>query len=206
MLAPDYSWSCLAPSSPSAGTQRLVVVGGDRDRIRYRSVVGGVLAIRLRPRWPLRVAVSAFLTLALPPALLAIPAATVAIAVASCAAGLGLIFFNTIFETTVQQRVPPSRCRASPRSTGCSAWPSSRSGSPSPARSPKQSASQPRLPPPCGASSRPPSSLPCRAFATCRAKKGSTSTRLDGQRSLTTQRSHAGRRASQTRRPCQISR
>ena len=30
------------------------------------SVVGGVLAIRLRPRWPLRVAVSAFLTLSFP--------------------------------------------------------------------------------------------------------------------------------------------
>jgi MFS family permease len=70
------------------------------------SVAGGVLAIRLRPRWPLRIAVTALLTLALPPALLAIPAETSAIAVASFAAGLGLIFFNTIFETTVQQRVP----------------------------------------------------------------------------------------------------
>jgi MFS family permease len=71
------------------------------------SVIGGVLAIRLRPRWPLRVAVASLLTLALPPALLAVPAATPAIAVASFAAGLGLIFFNTIFETTVQQHVPP---------------------------------------------------------------------------------------------------
>jgi hypothetical protein len=71
------------------------------------SVAGGVLAIRLRPRWPLRVGVASLLTLALPPALLAVPAATPAIAVASFAAGLGLIFFNTIFETTVQQLVPP---------------------------------------------------------------------------------------------------
>src|SRR5829696_79885 len=71
------------------------------------SVAGGVLAIRLRPRWPLRVAVASLLTLALPPALLAVPAATPAIAAASFAAGLGLIFFNTIFETTVQQLVLP---------------------------------------------------------------------------------------------------
>jgi MFS family permease len=71
------------------------------------SVVGGALAIRLRPKWPLRVAVSALLTLAVPPALLAIPAETAAVAVGSFAAGLGLIFFNTIFETTVQQHVPP---------------------------------------------------------------------------------------------------
>ena len=70
------------------------------------SVAGGVLAIRLRPRWPLRVAVASLLTLALPPAMLAIPAETGVIAVASFAAGLGLIFFNTIFETTVQQHVP----------------------------------------------------------------------------------------------------
>jgi MFS family permease len=71
------------------------------------SVAGGVLAIRMRPRWPLRVAVASLLTLALPPALLAIPADTAWIAVAAFAAGLGLIFFNTIFETTVQQHVPP---------------------------------------------------------------------------------------------------
>ena len=70
------------------------------------SVAGGVLAIRLRPKWPLRVAVGSLLTLALPPAMLAIPAETGVIAVASFAAGLGLIFFNTIFETTVQQYVP----------------------------------------------------------------------------------------------------
>jgi MFS family permease len=71
------------------------------------SVVGGALAIRLRPKWPLRVAVGALLTLAIPPALLAIPAETAVVAVGSFAAGLGLIFFNTIFETTVQQHVPP---------------------------------------------------------------------------------------------------
>jgi hypothetical protein len=70
------------------------------------SVVGGVFAIRLRPRWPLRVAVASLLTLALPPALLAIPADTAWVAAAAFAGGLGLIFFNTIFETTVQQHVP----------------------------------------------------------------------------------------------------
>jgi predicted MFS family arabinose efflux permease len=71
------------------------------------SVAGGLFAIRLRPERPLRLAVSALTLLALPPALLAVPTATASIAIASFAAGLGLIFFNTIFETTVQQYVPP---------------------------------------------------------------------------------------------------
>jgi MFS family permease len=71
------------------------------------AVVGGVFAIRLRPDRPLRLAVSALTLLALPPALMAVPTETASIAVAAFAAGLGLIFFNTIFETTVQQYVPP---------------------------------------------------------------------------------------------------
>jgi hypothetical protein len=75
------------------------------------SVVGGVLAIRLRPRWPLRIAVSALLTLALPPALLAIPAATGAIAAASCAAGLGLIFSTRSSRPPSSSACPRSRCR-----------------------------------------------------------------------------------------------
>jgi uncharacterized membrane protein YjfL (UPF0719 family) len=51
--------------------------------------------------------VSALTLLSLPPALLAVPTATAGIAAGAFAAGLGLIFFNTIFETTVQQYVPP---------------------------------------------------------------------------------------------------
>jgi MFS family permease len=72
------------------------------------SVIGGAVAIRLRPSYPLRVGVGALALLALPPALLAIPAPTAAVAVGAFFAALGLTLFNTLFETTVQQFVPPA--------------------------------------------------------------------------------------------------
>jgi hypothetical protein len=45
--------------------------------------------------------------LALPTALLALPAPTVVIAVGAAAGGFDLSMFNTLFETTVQQLVSP---------------------------------------------------------------------------------------------------
>jgi MFS family permease len=71
------------------------------------ALVGAAVAIRLRPERPLRAGVAALSLLAGPPALLAIPADTVAIAVAAFLAAAGLSFFNTVFETTMQQYVPP---------------------------------------------------------------------------------------------------
>jgi MFS family permease len=71
------------------------------------ALVGAAVAIRLRPERPLRAGVAALSLLAGPPALLAIPADTVAIAVAAFFAASGLSFFNTVFETTMQQYVPP---------------------------------------------------------------------------------------------------
>jgi MFS family permease len=71
------------------------------------AVAGGALAIRLRPERPLLAGVSALALLAGPPALLAIPAETLVIAVAAFFAALGLSFFNTVFLTTMQQFVRP---------------------------------------------------------------------------------------------------
>jgi MFS family permease len=71
------------------------------------ALAGAAVAIRLRPERPLRTGVAALSLLAGPPALLAIPADTLAIAVAAFFAALGLSLFNTIFETTMQQYVPP---------------------------------------------------------------------------------------------------
>jgi MFS family permease len=72
------------------------------------SVLGGIGALRLKPVHPLRVGVAVLSLLALPPALLASPAPTFAIAAGALAAGLGLSLFNTLFETTAQQHVPPA--------------------------------------------------------------------------------------------------
>ena len=70
------------------------------------SVLGGLAVIRFRPERPIFAGVAALSLLALPPALLAFPAETPVIAAGAVCAGFGLIFFNTLFETTVQEYVP----------------------------------------------------------------------------------------------------
>jgi MFS family permease len=70
------------------------------------SVLAGFAVIRLKPERPVFVGVAALALLALPPALLALPASTAVIAAGALCAGFGLIFFNTLFETAVQQNVP----------------------------------------------------------------------------------------------------
>jgi MFS family permease len=70
------------------------------------AVAGGVAVLRLKPERPIFAGVLALSLLALPPALLAIPAQTALIAAGAFLGGLGLIFFNTLFETTVQEQIP----------------------------------------------------------------------------------------------------
>jgi MFS family permease len=71
------------------------------------AVFGGLLLLRIRPTRPLLTGIPALALLGLPPALLAIPAPTLVIAAGALTAGLGLSIFNTLFETTVQEYVPP---------------------------------------------------------------------------------------------------
>ncbi|SNT65547.1 Predicted arabinose efflux permease, MFS family [Asanoa hainanensis] len=70
------------------------------------SVLGGIALLRVQPTRPLVAAVIPLTLLALPNALLALSTPTIAIAVGAFAGGLGLAFFNTLFETTVQMNVP----------------------------------------------------------------------------------------------------
>jgi MFS family permease len=72
------------------------------------SVLGGVVLLKARPRRPLLVGVPPLMLLAAPLLLLAISDATIAIAAGALAGGFGLTLFNTLFETTVQQHVPPA--------------------------------------------------------------------------------------------------
>lgn len=71
------------------------------------SISAGLVLLRARPARPLFVGVILLSLLALPTALLALPAPTVVIAVGALAGGFGLSVFNTLFETTVQQHVAP---------------------------------------------------------------------------------------------------
>jgi MFS family permease len=68
--------------------------------------LGGMLVLRLRPRRPIFVGISACALGAVPSALLAIPAATWLIALATLIAGGGVLIFNTLWETTLQQHIP----------------------------------------------------------------------------------------------------
>jgi len=72
------------------------------------SVLGGLGLLRSAPSRPLLAAMIPPVLLALPTGLLAIPAPTAVIAVGAFAGGFGLAIFNTLFETTVQQNIPPS--------------------------------------------------------------------------------------------------
>jgi predicted MFS family arabinose efflux permease len=70
------------------------------------SVVGGLLCLRLRPRHPLRWAVSMSCPLALPPMAFAAGLPVPAIAAAAALGGTGIIVFYTLFTTTFQRQVP----------------------------------------------------------------------------------------------------
>jgi predicted MFS family arabinose efflux permease len=71
-------------------------------------VLGGVVALRARPRRPLLVAILACLLTSLPVLLLAASAPVAGIATVALSGGLGSMVFNTLWETTLQQHVPPA--------------------------------------------------------------------------------------------------
>jgi Transmembrane secretion effector len=70
------------------------------------SILGGLVCTRLHPRRPLVIASLSAAAFALPVALIALPAPTPLIAVGAGIAGLGLSVFGSLWETTLQQRVP----------------------------------------------------------------------------------------------------
>jgi hypothetical protein len=62
--------------------------------------------LRIRPRYPLRIASLTFSVFALPSALLALGAPAGVIAVGSLFAGLGVTIGNTLWETSLQRHIP----------------------------------------------------------------------------------------------------
>ena len=72
------------------------------------SFVGGLVVLRIRPRRPLFVAALTVSFVAFPSLLLASGASAEAVAVASFLAGGGLMLANVLWETTLQQHVPPA--------------------------------------------------------------------------------------------------
>jgi MFS family permease len=70
------------------------------------SIVGGIIAVRIRARRPLVTATVGAAVFALPVALIAIPVPTVLVAAGAGLAGIGLSIFGTLWETTLQREVP----------------------------------------------------------------------------------------------------
>lgn len=70
------------------------------------SILGGIVAVRLRVRRPLVVALVGASLFALPVALTALPAPIVLIAGTAGVAGVGIAVFGTLWETTLQRQVP----------------------------------------------------------------------------------------------------
>jgi predicted MFS family arabinose efflux permease len=70
-------------------------------------VIGGAAAIRARPRRPLFVIVATATGFAIPLALLAMHAPVGLLAAATFFAGISLMYGNSIWESTLQRRIPP---------------------------------------------------------------------------------------------------
>jgi MFS family permease len=70
------------------------------------SLAGGLLALRMRPKAPLRVAMLSVFLWGPPLALLAVAAPTWAVAVAAFAAGSGVAVFGALWDTALQEQVP----------------------------------------------------------------------------------------------------
>ncbi|MGI8422322.1 MAG: MFS transporter [Gaiellaceae bacterium] len=70
------------------------------------SFVGGLLALHLTPERPLLVGTLALLLAGSPSALLALGMPALAVAAGALCAGAGLLLFNTLWETALQEHVP----------------------------------------------------------------------------------------------------
>jgi MFS family permease len=73
------------------------------------AVIGGVVALRIRPRRPLVTANLVLIGSAVPPALLALRAPLALVVAGACVGGIGGTIFNAVWETVLQRHVPPER-------------------------------------------------------------------------------------------------
>jgi hypothetical protein len=98
VLGPTVADESLGGSSAWALIAALWGVGG---------LLGGVIALYLRPRRPLLVSEGFILFFSLPVVLLAIPSPTIAIAAGALIAGSTVSLAEILYETTSAQHIPP---------------------------------------------------------------------------------------------------
>jgi MFS family permease len=97
VLGPTVARAELGGSSAWAAIAAALGIG---------SLIGGALALRIRPRRPLLVGEGFLVCIGLPVALLAVPAAVVPIALSSFALGVSLSLAEIFYDTTEAQQVP----------------------------------------------------------------------------------------------------
>jgi MFS family permease len=85
-----------------AGAWALILSAGS-----VGAFLGGLLVLRVRPRRPIFAGICACALGAVPALLLSIPAPVWLIAAATLIGGSGVLIFNTLWETTLQQHIPP---------------------------------------------------------------------------------------------------
>jgi MFS family permease len=71
-------------------------------------LIGGALTLRLRPEYPLRIALGFLIPWFLPPLFFALQLPFYVIALGAIVASVGLMVSNTVWETTMQQHIPSS--------------------------------------------------------------------------------------------------
>jgi predicted MFS family arabinose efflux permease len=69
-------------------------------------LIGGLAVMRIKPHRPLLAACIAVVPWSFPPAMLALASPLLAIAAVSLVSGAGLMFFNSLWETTLQRQIP----------------------------------------------------------------------------------------------------
>jgi hypothetical protein len=73
------------------------------------AVIGGVVALRIRPRRPLVTANLVLIGSAVPPALLAVRPPLALVVAGAGVGGIGGTVFNAVWETALQRHIPPER-------------------------------------------------------------------------------------------------
>ena len=118
----DWYWKLVAGATVFNMLYSVYIVLGPVASLRYYSgpkswaiiataagvgsVIGGLLGSKMRPRHPMRVALSLVLLFALAPLAVGIGLPVPAVAALAALGGAGIVTFGSLFETTVQRHVP----------------------------------------------------------------------------------------------------
>ena len=89
------------------GVLAALVITGEPALFGVGALVGGVIAIRIRPRRPLVVHIVALALFAAPTALLAAEVPAAVVALGTFLAGIGLMLGDVVWDSTLQRNVPP---------------------------------------------------------------------------------------------------